>query len=619
VLRKPLILLGFIAAVAAAWWGWSRFSEPPRIVTHAPGTSPSSTSDRGDAAPDPTRDANPFPEPARPTATPERSREPAPSPAPTTTPARELRGTIVGVDESGAKQRGLDGKFTLRRIHEGQVEAYAIEVTKGSWRSGLEPPSEIAIDDIALGDRVGRTPDDTIKVPAVGELELEVELVAPSSLRVVDAATHAPLAGIDVRVDPEWLKGSRLWRDPKVLETPPLVSGATSPVTLPPIGGQPVLWVHVPGYAWARVQVLYLVGGEREVALARGATLEVVLRGRIPEGVALDLVLKREDETWKEPWNALNRESDHETLADIATGPLEVEARVDETVLVTAHAELRAGETTRVELALGDMAGLASKRVPFRGSITGPPESVALERRAMLVQQPPVIVPLAAGHFDFGQVAPGRYVVTIEPFLVHRAFDVGEAGLVDAVIELPALCEVEIEVVDARTGAAIGSPGVGWRTADHPLPELNTATSDFVVLSGSVSRFRAPPGRIVVQAWPEGYAYHSEELDVRPGVNRATLSLEREQYVRVLLQQGSSRVPINPAEHDFDVLREDGKSVKTGWSKEPDSGALKLAVAAPGDYVLRSPRIAGFAPIPDRAVHLEYGGIAEVVIELVRE
>ena len=622
-MRKPAILAVLaVAALAAAWW-LLRDGGAPQVELRPAGSAPDAA--RGESAP---ARANPL-------ALAERAQDGGAgggAPGGVAAPERELRGTFVAVDERGAEQRALDGRFELHFKRGDGFEQRTIEVKGGRWRSGVEPPAAIGVDGVVLGERIGRTDYEPIVVPASGELELRTTLVPPSILRVVDARTRAVLDGVDVAVDSIFNPGGRLHPEPPIPDKEPIVRAARSPVTLPPIDGQPVLWVHVAGYAWARVQVLGTVGGEREVALERGGALVVTIAGRGRRSPSeTELHLRRGGEDGDLDWRA-PLDADRFELGDFAPGPVDVEVRVESGAdpIATARAEVRAGETARVELTLPDVSTAPETvLVALGGRIVGAAADLAAARAAWLLPAearpgergptPPKRVELRQPAFHFDGLRPGRYLVTIEPLQVHALFDVGPEGIADAVIELPTLADVEVEVVDGRTGEWIADGNVAWRTIDHPLPDRNYPERAQPDPTARVGRFRAPPGAIQIHAWPEGYDVGELDLDVRPGPNRATIKVEREQYVRLLLKEGSATVPADPGTMEFLLLRADGTAAQTGWAREPETGALNLAVAAPGDYLLKSPRLSGYAPIADRPVHVEYGGTTDVVIELVKE
>jgi hypothetical protein len=546
------------------------------------------------------------------------------APAPT---SPVLHGTITAIDEHGETRPSLDGRFDLHFTRGGAAQQLEVPVKGGRWTTELTAVDALAVDGVILGEQLGRGAVEGLSFPPSGELSLRVELIPPSLLRVIDAATRASLSGIEVSYETRWLVGSNLYPERRDPNTPPLLANASSPIRLPPIDGQPVYWIHVEGYAWTSVQVQHQVGGEREVALVRGGTLDVEL-DRTPE-VPLDLRITRDEAHWMEPIATQGR-----TLADFAPGPCEIRLRAGDQLLASTKTEVRAGETTRVDLVLPAMIPVAKKeRARLRGTIVGAPSMIAELRFAWLIGETPPSVPGSDAHvklapdpkdprsapFDFGEVDVGRWVVTLDPIQLHKSLEVPAAGLENAVIELPPLCDVEIETVDGHTGEVLEDGGISWRTADHPFPERNTPVSVTPDKSRKVAHFLAPAVRILVDCWPNGYAYVQKELDVHQGRNRATISVEREQYVRVLLKDGDANVPIDPGRMEFDVVRADGSSAKVGWAKEMTTGALLVVVAEPGDFTLKSPPIAGFAALPDRSVHVEYGGTTDVVLQLGRD
>jgi hypothetical protein len=75
------------------------------------------------------------------------------------------------------------------------------------------------------------------------------------------------------------------------------VGGSRSPVKLNApwrrrVWGPPTYWVRAPGHAWASVAIDHPSGGERQLALERGAALEVVLE-KLPSVSDLKILLRR--------------------------------------------------------------------------------------------------------------------------------------------------------------------------------------------------------------------------------------------------------------------------------------------------------------------------------------
>ena len=544
-----------------------------------------------------------------------------------------LHGTFVGVDEQGVEQAALDGGFTLYFKRDSQSYKREIAVTSGRWTSDIADIDSIAFGDVLLGERAGHSDYEVIAVPPSGELALRCPLVPPSSLRVLDAVTRAPLSGIDLFIDPSELASCRLYPARLVAGAqmrPPVVAAASSPVTLPAREIAPVWWVHVAGYIWTRVQVQQQVGGERELLLERGGALALTLRDVTPNSGTTVSVMRGEL-GWREPVG--DERTFERELADFPPGPCVIEARAGEIVLASTEAEVVAGQTTRVELTLA-AAVPEPPWVPLRGTVVFAAADAALAQDVMfriertdgdLRQGTPLRDSFAVDRdrpgvirFDF-TVPARRYVVTVLPMQVHRLFELGPQGLTDVVIEIPALVDVQVEVVDRATGLPLADGSVSWRTADHPVPDRNFPQRAAATTDAKLTRFRAPPGRIVVQAWPDGFSPSEVEVDVRPPLERITVAVAREQSVRIVLRDGTANVPIDPGVLDFDLLRADGTSAKTGWAKEVATGALALTTAEPGDFTLKAPSVAGFAAIPARTVHVEPGGTTEVVIELVRQ
>jgi hypothetical protein len=271
--------------------------------------------------------------------------------------------------------------------------------------------------------------------------------------------------------------------------------------------------------------------------------------------------------------------------------------------------------------------------VPFRGLVVGADARLTMDLFARLSSLDPtqrvagpdrfVTRPLARDparrdtwSFDFATIVPGRKLVTIEPLNVHKIFEIGPQGLVDARIELPALGEVEVSVTDAVTGAALANAGVSWRSANHPMTDDDVPQTAETKGDPPVARFLAPLGPIVVSCWPDDYGHADRDVEVLASLQKVTIAVRHELYVRIVFKQRQAIVPIDPGSMEFTLLDAAGKNHQVGWAKEYETGALKLIVDDPGDYTLRFPKLEGFRAIEDRPVRVEAGAIAEVEVEL---
>jgi hypothetical protein len=635
--RRNLFLLAGIVIGLLAWWSVSNsFSSAgappnrtaqknaPHVRAPPPLPPPQEVKDRAHARGPTSRNAS-------------RESETAPAAAARKAGAT-LHGTIVAIDESGQEQKELDGAFKLHWMEGKEARTVDVAVKGGRFTSEVPPSGNLAVDDVVLGDRIGRLADSVMEIPASGEVALHVRLIPASTLKVVDASTRAELDGIEVVYDVDAFAGAERLAPRGDGDTRPVVSGKRSPVVMPPLEGTPRCWVHVKGYAWNLVEVQQLVGGEREVALTPGGTLAITFL-QMPERDDLVVVVRNEstEKSFKAPITAATRE-----LADVDPGRCTVEVGIaaqarDWSALASLPCDVHAGETTRAEIVLRDIPSAPRvARVPFRGLVVGADARLTMKLVARLSSLDPAqqvagpdrftTKPLLrdparpdAWSFDFGTILPGKKLVTVEPLQVHQVFEVGPEGQIDARIDLPALGEIEVAVTDAVTGAALANAGVSWRSASHPMADDDVPQSAETAGDPPVARFLAPLGPIKVSCWPDSYSHAERDVEVLTSLQKVDLSVQHEQYVRVVFRQRSANVPIDPDTMEFALLDSAGKNHQVGWAKEYETGALKLIVDDPGDYTLRFPKVTGFREMADRVVRVEAGGTAEVEVELTGE
>src|SRR5262249_47965635 len=156
--RRYLFLLAGIVVGLLAWWGVSNFFSS----AGAPPKPPAQKGAPHDRAPPPlpTPQEAKGPAHARGPTSRNASREAETAPAATAPKAgATLHGTIVGIDESGKEQKELDGTFKLHWMEGKEARAVDVAVKAGRFTSEAPPSGNIGIDDVVLGDRIGRLAD----------------------------------------------------------------------------------------------------------------------------------------------------------------------------------------------------------------------------------------------------------------------------------------------------------------------------------------------------------------------------------------------------------------------------------------------------------------------------
>jgi len=119
------------------------------------------------------------------------------------------------------------------------------------------------------------------------------------------------------------------------------------------------------------------------------------------------------------------------------------------------------------------------------------------------------------------------------------------------------------------------------------------------------ARFQAPIGELTISASPEGYAHHSEVIEVQRGLNRVTLQIERVCGVRVELFDGETPIPLRDhGMFDIEAVDHDG-----GQSM---SSSTCSHVSTPGVYRVTFREIVGHRPLAPQVVTILVGEMLTV-------
>jgi hypothetical protein len=454
-----------------------------------------------------------------------------------------------------------------------------------------------------------------------------------------------------------------------------------SPANARRLRGKCQVWARAPGYAWASIEIDFARGGEYLLALEREAVLEVAMLSRVappPDQDRAVVNVRRVSESKEtedleeiekliaelasqaeakqildEQLSSIRKTRDrHEAgcrgdsvASVVAQHPgvtrieglppgrfaVCVEGRLslgDPPVLGSARADLAAGETTRVTIALPDRPPM----VPFEGTVQVPPEwgkidvtvdVEPLDKEKVARDQGWKRVEVSSAGpgvhtWSAGKVPPGRYQVIVYALGLVEVFDVPPEGKRDARIQVGEPVEVRVKVVDAGTGEDIEDASVTF----GPVPPADGASVP--TLSAEEDRgtgehtFRTPAGRVRIGAESDGYRPAEADLDVARGAKAATLRLERGCGAFLTLD---GTMPSDRREFLMGVRFEsqEGSGRILAWQWVPAEVAVKVTVDSPGLYELRVPRVDGLAPVEPIRIQIPADGYVEQTITLRRE
>lgn len=617
-------------------------------------------------------------EPASPSGEPEPAvlvRHPAPPPerASASTPSNEIEitGTVVIESADGAECLPSSATLTLQ-LWPGPASQDAA-VAAGAWRIRVpEHTRWLLIQRLIVDGRSAGVDDHKLEVDERRHFAIRARWLSPMRLRVIDAKTRTDLAGLTIVRRPVPYHSSTLVHPGSYTSADVMWTDVTSPVVLqPPSTDLPELWfVHAAGYAWGRLEVNRTSDGDRVLALGRGGTVEIqvanmerldrswsgtrlrvhgqrevdnsialqALRAMASADPELRQLFGTEDEL-RAMLQSRAEDSEDDVLVDVAPdasgvttiedlspGPCEVKLVLEDLVLASATADLRADQMAAVTLHPIQLPRPLPP-VPLAGSIHVPLAwrvarlrlngglldrlDVSSEERGrssgILTPDPrfPDVFP-----FDLGPVLPGRWRLSLWGFGVAETVTVPPDGRADVQIRIAEPADVRVTVLDASTGGLIDIDGVHWLVA------TNETSQDFARWEMSQRAeffwtFRAPAGDVLLRVADHPY-FHTERVRLGPGVNSITLRVGKVCGVRLSLTYGSSVVPFPEGEIE---LRDAGSERVTRHER---AGAMvaEVYVPGPGRYLLTLPPIPGFASVPPFELNVPAGELVEHAVTL---
>ncbi len=568
--------------------------------------------------------------------------------APQTTLA--LRGRVLVTDVDGRVREDLDGELMLGLRYGQSISSGPVQVrgrgervlfAGGEWSVTLDASQSIvgvSVERLFVGGRfaVVDEPSELVDVPSSGELTIRAHMPPAVVLRVVDSASRSDLHGVSlVRADSFPNENAR--HPGLEFEERTVATGLASPIDLGAYAqalgpwGSASLLVGVRGYTWSLVEVDFTHGGERTVALERGAELTVLVRGVDPQADER-LRLRLTDVVPPVLDLALTADGEIELQA-LPPGEVRVSAEIgawfeDPLVVGEAPVVLRAGERASVTLDLApapvlefaDVAGVVFVAKGWeRTSLDASLELIGtalggVEPRRSLnaLREESTREGYDAFRWECRRLQVGRHEFEVSEPCFSVVLDVPPGGRDDYELVLDAPAELLVLVLDDATGEAVSTDQVRW----------NPRRPEGVTGGGLESaRFDAERGRYVIRTvptvvelmlWSKEYLPYSGEVDLTRGVREHTIRLQRASSIEVTLRSAGTRLPL-----------------PDGWDDEPSEpisgGATRLTsfnswsrtfvVTTPGTYELVPPRIPGYRELPVQRIEVLAGRKTEHVIE----
>ena len=551
-----------------------------------------------------------------------------------------VRGTFVLSDCFGRELTTLNGRFEVI-THFGKVrQSRMVELRRGSFEFSVPNPTQFYVHELELEGReleldlqkelTGPHDDQRLSLSARDQCEVRLE--------VVDAATGAPLRGVEVWSEDDLDSSAILL--PLVEYCDHVLKDGASPILLPwvDIGWARLrtYWVHVEGYAWGKVGVDHSRPGDYLIRLGPPAALAVRVVGLAGKRLG-----------GKDLWLHLRRKEDNAVLAFAKLGssfthrwervPLgsyrlcvDLGGHWDDPLtLASAAVELSSSDEVSVvleasppDVPIGPVQVSGTLRVGafwreqgfslgFHG--IGEAERWGSWRLGVKFSD------LAADAVDpdllhWSEELPcvGTWQVSVGRLGVHEDFEVGPSGAQGIELTVPDPAQLSILLKDAETGHILPSLGVWYSYAGETRHRtIVWPRMKFDPKSGR-HRVAMPAGRVSLRVSSRGYADAEDELDLKPGEHELSYELAPCARVDFAFTNGVAAVPVNMLEVEVEATPVDGVGeISEVWFQG-------LVFSEPGPYQLKFRGIRGYLEAETR-VEVPVRGVVSHSVHLVRE
>ena len=460
-------------------------------------------------------------------------------------------------------------------------------------------------------------------------------------LHVIGSDTGEELCAIQVLRVPNWNRNTRpnpgwpCFGDYQVVqECGPLVLDSR----LGPPGPMVPIHVRADGYAWGRISVDLIGGGERQIILDPGTALNILLSGDWDRpGAAVRMTTVNESS--RIPYMEAFPEGQSNLHVD---GVVPEEYRVSIEVghwaqrpLVLAEEQIYIGEETGfIQLHVEEDD---TERVLLGGSIVIPDgwylSSFTLRVRPISpgisvqveTQEIPSgtmfseVDPIGIRYFWESDPLPvGTYALLVLPIGFGLNVETGEEGNLDTEVILPDPVTVEVHTVLTGTQYPAFPNLIRWTPVRPPgVPGVGAlpVTSEG---GGNVFIFDAPIGSISISCTDAAFEPTYRQVQVIPGQDNVfNLELTPAIGVKIYLFDGETPIPWDIGWHpDFDAVEHNGTIVTRGRIGQ----AYRILVSQPGTYLLTLPNeMTDFILPPPQLVEVLADEILDIDIPLESE
>ncbi|MBK8178089.1 MAG: hypothetical protein IPK67_04175 [Planctomycetes bacterium] len=214
----------------------------------------------------------------------------------------------------------------------------------------------------------------------------------------------------------------------------------------------------------------------------------------------------------------------------------------------------------------------------------------------------------------------GRCRIAIQQ--AHFAKEFFLAGLLrqELLVEVPPAGRVVAHLTDAATGKPVSGASYRWGHKGPLDKRAYLVGSGQSETSPGTFEFMAPCGTVWIDACVGAHLSALGALEVVPGTNELSLSLEPDYSVELVLREGDKLVPWTMrAMDDVKFERVDDLPFRGRASMSSGSGRLTCFQTQPGTYRVTLPALAGYRKIEPFEWILDRNSPSEKVIQLVRE
>jgi hypothetical protein len=587
----------------------------------------------------------------------------AADPAPPT-----IRGRLIVIERDGSELTDVDGKLDWTAWTGELGRSGTTEIVDGSWsitgpallwkgRAYLDMKQPVrAAEDIEMAVSIDALSFDGVFVdnrraaiesplgklapPFPDEIVVRARLAADSVLRVVDAVSGADLDGVTfVEPEPFPMEGAR--HPGAKYASRIFAKDLRSPIALDelvlpnhPFGQDGAQFlVGAEGYAWDLVQIDRKSGGERVLALERGADLALDVRGVEPKAGAS---LRLRADGGESPLLEVDLRSDGPLeLLGIPAGKYRAVAEIgphwrSPLVLGEVPLELRAGERTEAVLELTQAPTLELASASGMLYVPEAWKASSLQLSLELLDTPlggreahrtlgSSKTGSARAGFDAyywmdSGLQVGRYELELFRPQFSFVFEVSTGGRTGIELTVPPPVELLVHVVDDVTGMREDAEQLTWHSA-WPEGVTGGGLESAERTGPGEFRIRAPAAEVELMLWVWKYQPYSARVDLSSGVVEHTIRLQKGCGFELSMMDGETPIAF-PDDWQGEIKTVYGNGRAT--LRQYAGFVRKIMVSEPGTYALEMPQIPGYEPIPKQAIEVSAGQFTKRVVALER-